>query len=238
MEKSTKNCRQSWIFQKSPAHKIMICMIALQMQWQAKANLWWQVTNTKNWHFKSAVSKREQGKYYTTRSNYSPKLLMFPYLKNTSRETETSSPIQPDPLSRRSGPLYGFWHKSARGPKPCRGIGDFGNLQTFPEVYIYNIHVVFFCRVLAKEHACFFKNEMNKLFIGYIYIRILTVIILYLRSTAPRHCVADVQTHGSEPKLHRIIVAHLVFQKEGRLRCFNNITGYIMIMISITYPTG
>lgn len=27
-----------------------------------------------------------------------------------------------------------------------------------------------FCRVLAKEHTCFFKNEMNKLFIEYIYI--------------------------------------------------------------------
>lgn len=98
MEKSTKNCWQSWIFHKSPAHKIMICVIALQMQWQAKANLWWQVTNTKDWHFKSAVSKEKKGNYYTvTTSNYSPKLLMFPYLKITS---QWNGNFQPDPPIR------------------------------------------------------------------------------------------------------------------------------------------
>ena len=97
MEKSTKNCWHSWIFQKSPAHKIMICVIALQMQWQAKANLWWQVTNTKNWHFKSAVSKENKGNITTVHYTFQllPKVVDVSISQNyISWGGKSSSPIR------------------------------------------------------------------------------------------------------------------------------------------------
>ena len=102
MEKSTKNCRQSLIFQKSPAHKIMICVIALQMQWQAKANLWRRVTNNTKIDILWAVSKEKKEilLHYT---------LLLPKVVDVSISfsnyiswEETSSPIRRSASADRS----------------------------------------------------------------------------------------------------------------------------------------
>ena len=118
---------------------------------------------------------RELGNITTVHVTTPQSCWCFHFSKIHPRLEETSSPIRRSALPPIGSSLW-FLAQISSWTKAFWGIGDFGNLQTFREVYIF---MWCFCRVLAKEHT-FLLTKWNVIFWIYIYIRILTVIILYL----------------------------------------------------------
>ena len=120
-----------------------------------------------------------------------------------------------------SGPPCCFWHKSAHEPKPQkatwlerRRLVDPCSHHTSVES---NKRKVYFPTHAFKSLSFFIRAGLWHSFFFMVSVSWLplqaTVVTVSSsqgpHSSALRNCIADVQTHGSKPQLHRIIITDL-----------------------------